>query len=71
MRGALRIEPGNLPASLPWPKNPLTVVYGSDAHDGGAAAVAARLHKQGYFRCDLLNVGFEAWQQIGGAVEPW
>lgn len=70
LRGAVRVEPGRVPADPPWPKHQLTVVYGSDVHDGLAAAVAAQLHKLGYFRCEVLNGGFDVWQQVSGPVEP-
>jgi 3-mercaptopyruvate sulfurtransferase SseA len=70
VRGAMRLEPGHVPADPPWPKNQLTLVYGTDAHDAKAAAVAAQPHKLGYLRCELLNGGFEVWQQVGGPVEP-
>jgi rhodanese-related sulfurtransferase len=70
IRGAMRVEPGHNPADPKWPKDHLTVVYGSDAHDGPAAAVAAQLHKLGYSRCEILSGGFKLWQQLKGAVEP-
>lgn len=70
IRGAVRVDPGAYRADRSWPKARLTVVYCNCPHDEGSMKWARELRKQGFEEAFALRGGMEAWEAIGGPVEP-
>ena len=70
IRGAVRVEPDSYRADHSWPKHRLTVVYCNCPQDEGSSRWVRELRKLGFDEAFALRGGMEAWEALGGPMEP-
>ena len=68
--GAIRIRPAEWHTAPSRPKDRLTVEYSTRLRENNRARAAQFLRKQGFQEANALRVGFDAWQAVGGHIEP-
>jgi rhodanese-related sulfurtransferase len=70
IRGAVRVDPDSYRPDPSWPTHRRTVVYCNCPHDEGSIRWARELRRQGFDEAFALRGGMEAWEVLGGPVEP-
>jgi rhodanese-related sulfurtransferase len=70
IQGAIRAQPEPLRVDASWPKEQLIAVYCTCPQEALSARVVQALREQGFHKAFALRGGLDAWEAIGGPVEP-